>query len=115
MALTDAGKNLMLNGSGFAANGLYAGLLDDSNVELTGGSPAYARIAITWNAAASGSMTADIAGHPIVFNVPAGKTVSQLIIMSALTVGTEYARYDATNEVFAGQGTCTIPSITVSI
>jgi hypothetical protein len=32
--LTDAGKNLMLNGTGFAANGLYAGLLDKESYNM---------------------------------------------------------------------------------
>lgn len=111
MAIQNAGKNSMLDHLGTEMT--YAGLLDSTDTELTGGDPAYARKGVTWNASTGGEMTGICT--LLVFDVPAGTTVSQVILMSAAATGTEYARYDATNEVFAGQGTCTIPSITVSI
>lgn len=54
--------------------------------ELTGGSPAYARQAVTWNAASAGSKTAaSIAG---IFNVPASSTVAFIGHWSAVSGGT---------------------------
>jgi hypothetical protein len=101
------GKNAMLNALGALA--VFASLHsadpgDSGTNELTGGSPAYARKAITWNAAASGSM--DDSNVPV-FDVPAGSTVSYVGFWnSAGTVF--YGSADVTNEVFAAQGTYTL-------
>lgn len=53
--------------------------------ELTGGSPAYARKAITWTAASGGSKTAS--SSPV-FDVPAGTTVAYVGLWSTVTSGT---------------------------
>lgn len=54
--------------------------------ELSGGSPAYARQAVTWSAASAGSKaSASVAGA---FNVPAGVTVAYVGLWSAVTAGT---------------------------
>jgi hypothetical protein len=54
--------------------------------ELTGGSPAYARQAVTWSAASAGSKaSASVAGA---FNVPASTTVAFVGLWSASTSGT---------------------------
>lgn len=54
--------------------------------ELTGGSPAYAREAVTWSAAsASSKASASVAGA---FNVPAAGTVSFVGLWSASSSGT---------------------------
>jgi hypothetical protein len=53
--------------------------------ELTGGSPAYARKAITWSAASAGSKASSSAP---VFDIPAGTTVAYVGLWSAVTVGT---------------------------
>jgi transcription elongation factor len=75
--------------------------------ELTGGSPAYARKAIAWNAAGSptpGSM--DDSTAPV-FDVPAAATVSW--ISGWNTAGTvRYFKKDVTDEVFGAQGTYTL-------
>lgn len=55
--------------------------------ELTGGSPAYARQAIAWAAASSGSMA--LSGTET-FDVPASSTVAFVGFWSALTSGTFY-------------------------
>ena len=76
---------------------------DTANNEVTGGSPAYARKACTWNAASGGTaaLNADV-----VFDVPA-TTVSW--ISGWNTAGTErYFKKDVTDEVFAAQGTYTV-------
>jgi hypothetical protein len=54
--------------------------------ELTGGSPVYARQAVTWSAA-SGSSKAS-ASVAAAFNVPAGSTVSFVGLWSAVSGGT---------------------------
>lgn len=71
-------------------------------VELTGGSPAYARKAISFNAASGGSI--DDSTAPT-FDVPAGATVDDMGLYSASTAGTLLAIDDLTSEAFAGQGT----------
>jgi hypothetical protein len=73
--------------------------------EISGGSPAYARKAITWNAAAAGSM--DDSNVPV-FDVPAGTTVAFVGFWSALTSGTFYGAADVTDESFTNQGTYTL-------
>lgn len=76
MALTDAAKNLTVTElssvvSAVSLHSAYPGVVGDD--ELTGGSPAYARKAPTWGAAASGTVSASA---PLVFDVPAGGDVA---------------------------------------
>lgn len=54
--------------------------------EVTGGSPPYARLPITWDAA-SGRSKAKNASPAVVFNVPAGTTVRWVGFWDAVTVG----------------------------
>jgi hypothetical protein len=56
--------------------------------EVTGGSPAYARKAHTWNVASGGAL--DNSNQPI-FDVPAGTTVQFAGCWTAVTAGTFYA------------------------
>ena len=79
--------------------------------EVTGGSPAYARLACSWGAAASGAVTAT--GQA--FNVPASTTVVGYGCFSAITAGTYEIACDITSQTFASQGTYTItPTYTQS-
>src|SRR5215469_10582889 len=55
--------------------------------EISGGSPAYARVATTWGTAASGAMT----GSQVTINVPATVTVTYAGLWTAATGGTFYA------------------------
>ncbi|HUV85227.1 MAG TPA: hypothetical protein VMV86_05910 [Methanosarcinales archaeon] len=110
MAYEDAAKNLMLDALGVA--GVYASLHIVAGTEVTGGSPAYARKAIVYNAASGGAMTAK-ATLPV-FDVPAC-TVAQVGIYSALTNGTKYCTIPVTNEVFAAQGTYTVSAGTLDL
>jgi len=102
--LTTAGKNLVLD-SGIPAT-LYAALhsgapgADGSAGELSGGSPAYARLAVSMAAASGGSRAMSA---PVTFDVPAG-TVSYASLWTAVTGGTCLATDDLTSEVFASQG-----------
>ena len=110
-ALKNAWLNQLRNVAGILplAN-VYASLHtadpgDTGTAEVTGGSPAYARKEVTWNAAAAGSL--DSSNAPV-FDVPAGTTVSFVGFWSAVTGGTWLGSADVTNEVFAGQGTYTL-------
>jgi hypothetical protein len=90
--LTDVCVNAMLDSAVAGAPGtaLWLGLhtaLGAAGAEVTGGSPAYARKAITWNAAASRAK--DIAAAQT-FDVPAA-TIRAVQLWSASTAGTSRA------------------------
>jgi hypothetical protein len=115
MALNATALNLMLDQ--LATVAVWASLHTDvigsgSGSEVSGGSPAYARKAITWNAAASGNL--DNNANPV-FDVPAGTTVRRVGFWSASTAGTYYGDADVTDEVFAGQGTYTLSDADITI
>lgn len=74
--------------------------------EISGGSPAYSREAIAWNAASIGSM--DDSTNGAVFDVPAAAVVDYVGYWSASTNGTCYAIDKVTQETFGGQGTYTL-------
>lgn len=103
-------KNLMLDALGAVCLRLALhtgdpGAANTAANEVTGGSPAYARKAIAWSAAASGSM--DDSTNGAVFDVPASTTVSW--ISGWNTAGTvRYFKKDVTDEVFGAQGTYTV-------
>lgn len=109
-------KNLMLDQLGTLALRLALhtgdpGAADTADNEVTGGSPAYARKAVAWNAAAAGAMapTADV-----VFDVPAGATVTW--ISGWNTAGTNrYFKKQVTSEAFGAQGTYTVVAASSSI
>lgn len=77
----------------------YIGLFNGAT-EIAGGSPAYARKAVTWTASSSGLIrpTANLD-----FDVPAS-TVDNWKGFSALTGGTGFGGETLATEVFAGQG-----------
>jgi hypothetical protein len=77
--------------------------------EVTGGSPAYARKAIAFAAAAGG--ISDDTTNGAVFDVPAGTTVAYTGQYSALTAGTLVAFDDVTPESYAAQGTYTATDV----
>jgi len=74
--------------------------------ELSGGSPAYARVAIAFNAAADGTM--DDSTNGAVINVPAAAVVDYVEFWSASTAGSELGIIPVTQETYAGQGTYTV-------
>lgn len=80
--------------------------------EITGGTPAYARIPLTWNPAATGAKT--LLNTPT-FNVPPLTTVAYVGLWSTLTAGVWYGYIDVTNEVFTGQGVYEITSGTIDL
>ena len=114
MALNATALNLMLDQ--LATVAVFASLHTDvigsgSGGEVSGGSPAYARKAITWNAAASGNL--DNNANPV-FDVPA-TTIRRVGLFSAVTAGTYYGDADITDEVFAAQGTYTLSDFDVTL
>lgn len=74
--------------------------------EVTGGSPAYARKAITWAAASGGSKT--LTGT-VTFDVPPATTITYVGTWSAISAGTFRGGGSlAATEVFGAQGTYTL-------
>lgn len=113
--LVNAAKNSMLDNFGTVAIFVSLHTADPGTTgtsELTGGSPAYARKSVTWNAAATASKSAS---NQPVFDVPAS-TITHLGYWSASTAGTFYgSRPLDTNQVFATQGTYTVTAITETL
>lgn len=75
-------------------------------VEISGGSPAYARIAIAFAAAGEGLI--DDSTNGAVVNVPAGAVVNYIGFFSAVTAGTMNGISLVTEETFGAQGTYTV-------
>lgn len=89
-------------------------LFDDTDTELTGGTPAYARVAKVDSVAAANSSD-DLAETDLVFNVPAGATVRYVKGMTADTAGSARATHQlAADEVYAAQGTFTLTSAVIT-
>jgi hypothetical protein len=80
--------------------------------EITGGSPAYARVATTWGAAAASSM----AGSQVTLNVPASTTIEFWGVWSLVTGGVYYEGGALpANETYGGQGTYLLtPTLTAT-
>jgi hypothetical protein len=103
-------KNVMLDALGAVCTRLALhtgdpGAANTAANEVTGGTPAYARKAIAWNAASNGAM--DDSTNGAVFDVPAGTTVAW--ISGWNTAGTvRYFKKAVTNETFGAQGTYTV-------
>lgn len=115
MPLSNSGKHVMLDA--LAAVAIFASLhTGDPGTtgasEATGGSPAYARKSITWNAASGGAL--DNNANPV-FDVPAG-TYSHFGLWSAPTAGTFYGGGTlSATEVFGAQGTYTLTDVDVTM
>ena len=81
-----------------------------AGTEPTGGSPAYARKALTWGAPSNGVITASAT-----FDIPAGTTVVGVGLHSALTAGTYLDGASVTSQNFSSQGTYSVTfTMTVS-
>jgi len=73
--------------------------------EVTGGSPAYARKAMSWGAPSASA----IVGVPV-FDVPSGTTVTffGVTVSSTLTTADLRDKVGVTSQAFASQGTYTV-------
>lgn len=74
-----------------------------AGTEPSGGSPAYARKALSWGSASGGVVTATAT-----FDVPAGATIVGIGLHSAVTAGTYLDGTAVTSQAFASQGTYTV-------
>jgi hypothetical protein len=121
MGFTNNGKNLMLaafKGTNPTTPVTHASLHtaapgESGTSEVSGGSPAYARKAITFGTPSSGSV--DQNGTDPVFDIPASTTVTHVGFWSAVTSGTFLGWAAVTNETFAAQGTYTLDTSTLTI
>ena len=116
MALSTSGKNKAADGVTAVVAYLSLHTADPGGTgasEVTGGSPAYARKAVTWNAASGG------AGHiasSVTFDVPGSTTVAYFGMWSASTSGTYYGGGAlSASETFGAQGTYTLTDADVAI
>ncbi len=110
-----ASKNLMLDQLGAVAAYASAHTANPGSTgasEITGGSPAYARKAVTWSAASGGSKA--LSNSPT-FDIPASTTVAFIGLWSAASGGTYYGYIAVTNEVYAAQGTYQVTSGTIDL
>jgi hypothetical protein len=100
--------------TGYTSQALYASLhtADPGATgasEVAGGSPAYARKAVTWTAGGvDGVATATLAGP---FDVPADTTITHIGLWTAASGGT-YVDKAALSATFASQGTLEVASLT---
>lgn len=100
---TAAMKNILADAyKGAAAYGaLYTTAPGASaGTEPSGGSPAYARKALTWSASSNGVTSATAT-----FDVPSGATIVGGGVHSAVTAGTYYDGGSVTSQPFGSQGT----------
>src|SRR5690554_2907506 len=109
MPFNNAAKNLMLDALAAEIThlSLHNGAAGSTGAnEISGGSPAYARQACTWSAAASGE--AALAGDET-FDVPAATTIDEVGLFGSATGTTFYGSMPLDSpEVFGGQGNLTV-------
>lgn len=72
-----------------------------AGTEPSGGSPAYARKALSWTAGGSDG----IVSVTVTFDVPAGATIVGVGVHTAVTAGTYLDGATITSQAFASQGT----------
>jgi len=79
--------------------------------ELTGGSPAYARVATTWGGASAGVIT----GSQVTINVPTTQTVTHALLCTAATGATLFDWCSVTSTTYNAQGSAIItPTFTIT-
>lgn len=71
-----------------------------AGTEPSGGSPAYARKAISWGSASGGVITATVT-----FDVPTSTTIVGAGVHTAITAGTYLDGGSVTSQAFSSQGT----------
>jgi hypothetical protein len=92
----------------FGLDGTYAALFTadpgtsgTATGEVTGGSPAYARKALSWTAGSSDGVVT----VTVTFDVPAGTTITHAAVCSSISGSTVLYSVDITDQAFATQGT----------
>ncbi len=109
-SFTTAGKNARLDAVTVTEVSLHSADPGTTGAnELTGGSPAYARLIPVFNAASVGSQALNA---DLTFDVPAAETVAYV----GYWVGTVFDGSDIiTAETFAAQGTFTVTAVGTSL
>ena len=74
-----------------------------AGTEPSGGSPAYARKALSWSSASGGVISASAT-----FDIPTGVTIVGIGLHSAVSGGTYHDGVAVTDQEFASQGTLTV-------
>lgn len=74
-----------------------------AGTEVSGGTPAYARKALTWSTASGGVTTATAT-----FDIPASTTVVGVGVHTAVTAGTYLDGGSITSQAFSSQGTLAV-------
>ena len=98
-------------GTRWAAHTADPGGANSATAEVSGGSPAYARKAVAWNAASGGTATQN---GDVVLDIPAGTTVTYVSLWN--TEGTvRYLKKAVTSEAFGAQGTYTVKGTTSTL
>ncbi|MFI5042100.1 MAG: hypothetical protein ACHQNA_09675 [Acidimicrobiales bacterium] len=98
-------------GTRWAAHTADPGGANSATAEVSGGSPAYARKAVAWNAASAGAAAQN---GDVVLDIPAGTTVTYVSLWN--TAGTvRYLKKAVTSEAFGAQGTYTIKGTTSTL
>lgn len=98
MPFNNAGLNTVVNNIANLAT--HIGLLNSSTVELTGGSPAYARQPVTWANTSDGVMAN---ANILSFNLPAGADIQSISGYDSETGGAEVFSHACTYEATAVQ------------
>lgn len=81
--------------------------------EISGGTPAYARKAVTWDPA-TGGVAAISAG--VTFDIPPGTTISHVGLCDSLTGGAFYGGQALSSpETYGGQGSYNLNSLTITV
>jgi hypothetical protein len=114
MPFTTDGKNAALTALSNACTyaSLHTGVPSTGTPnEVSGGSPAYARVQVSWTVS-NGQAT--LSGQPS-FNVPANTTVTYVGFWNAATGGTLEAYAQVTSETFGSQGAYVISAATLVI
>lgn len=98
-------------GTRWAAHTGDPGAANTASNEVTGGSPAYARKAVAWNAASGGGATQN---GDVVIDIPAGTSVTYVSLWN--TAGTvRYLKKLVATETFGAQGTYTVKGTTSTL
>lgn len=114
MALEDVLKNDMLDiiDTSVTHLGLHSVFPATSGNEIAGGTPAYIRKVVAFDAASGGSI--DMTGT-VVFDVEAADVVTAVGLWDAESAGVIQGGADVTEETFGAQGTYTVTALTISI
>ena len=111
MPFTNTAKNSMLDGLPALYVSAHTAAPGETGLsEVSGGS--YARVAVTFNAAATGNL--DSSNAPVL-NIPAGTTVTHVGVWDAATAGNFMGWHDITDEAFGSDGTLTVSDLDLNL